>query len=257
MLSIIIPTLNEEKNINRLLKQIISKNVGDQYEIIIADAGSKDKTCEIAKSFGARIVKGGLPAVGRNQGAKYAKGDVLLFLDADLKLSPDLVAKSFKEFKERNLDVASYSLYPQINNLLLNKVTLNIFYNYPARILKKVFPMGAMGIMVRKKIFDSVGGFDEKIALAEDHYFIGQSAKIGNFGLFRSGKIYMPTRRFEKDGYFKTSWKYLKCAMHMNLYGREGLEKFSYDFGHYDKPDKKPKNPLVKTLKSVIKIKKK
>src|SRR5574344_819167 len=102
MLSIIIPTLNEEKNITRLLKQITNQQIGDMYEILIADAGSKDKTCEIAKNFGARVVPGGLPAVGRNSGAKYAKGDILLFLDADLELSPDLIKKTLAEFKERH-----------------------------------------------------------------------------------------------------------------------------------------------------------
>jgi glycosyltransferase involved in cell wall biosynthesis len=249
MLSIIIPTLNEEKNITRLLKQITDQKIGDLYEIVIADAGSKDKTCQIAKEYGARVVPGGLPAVGRNSGAKYAKGDILLFLDADLKLSPDLIKKTLEEFKERHLDVASYSLYPQINNLLLNKFTLNIFYNYPARILRKVFPMGAMGIMVNKNIFDKVGGFDEKISLAEDHYFISQAAKIGNFGLFREGKIYMPTRRFEKDGYLRTSLKYLQCAIHMNVHGREGMEKFKYEFDHYDKPKKGIKKPKKKEVK--------
>jgi glycosyltransferase involved in cell wall biosynthesis len=248
MLSIIIPTLNEEKNITRLLKQITDQEIGDMYEILIADAGSKDKTCEIAKNFGARVVPGGLPAVGRNSGAKYAKGDILLFLDADLKLSPDLIKKTLAEFKERHLDVASYALYPQINNLLLNKLTLNIFYNYPARVLRKIFPMGAMGIMVNKHIFEQIGGFDEKISLAEDHYFISQAAMIGNFGLFREGTIYMPTRRFEKDGYIRTSLKYLQCAIHMKVYGRKGMEKFKYEFDHYDEPKKSHKKAKKKDL---------
>lgn len=234
MLSIIIPTLNEEQNIGRLLKQITSQQIGDDFEIIVADAGSKDKTREVSQSLGARIIQGGLPARGRNEGAKNAKGDILLFLDADLKLSPDFIKKSLAEFKERNLDLASYSIYPQINNFFLNTASLNIFYNYPARILIKAFPMGAMGIMVKKIIFDRVGGFDESIKLAEDHYFMGQAAKIGKFGLFKNGKIYMPIRRFEKDGYIRTALQYLKCAIYMNLYGRKGLDKFSYDFDHYD-----------------------
>lgn len=235
MLSIVIPTLNEEKNITRLLGQITSQEIGDDFEIIVADAGSKDRTREVAQSFGARIVQGGLPARGRNEGAKNAKGDIILFFDADIELSPDLVKKSLEEFKKRNLDVASYSIYSQINNFYLNTLSLDLFYNYPARILRKVYPMGAMGIMVKKSIFDQIGGFDESIKLAEDHYFMGQAAKIGNFGLFKSGEIYMPIRRFEKDGYIRTALKYLKCAIYMNLYGRKGLDKFSYDFDHYDK----------------------
>lgn len=56
------------------------------YEIIRTDAGSKDKTVEIAKNYGCKIIPGGLPSKGRNEGAKVAKGDLLLFLDADLIL---------------------------------------------------------------------------------------------------------------------------------------------------------------------------
>jgi glycosyltransferase involved in cell wall biosynthesis len=57
MLSIIIPTLNEEKNISRILSAIKREKI-DDLEVIIADAGSKDKTIEIAKSFGCVVTKG-------------------------------------------------------------------------------------------------------------------------------------------------------------------------------------------------------
>jgi len=82
MLSIIIPTLNEEKYLPFLLSSIKEQNFKD-YEIILSDAGSEDRTIEIAKSYGCRVVKGGLPAKGRNQGARAAAGDLLLFLDSD------------------------------------------------------------------------------------------------------------------------------------------------------------------------------
>lgn len=85
MLSIIIPALNEEKFIPLLLESIKKQDFQD-YEIIVADAGSKDKTVEISKNYNAAIVMGGLPAKGRNEGAKIARGDLFLFLDADVIL---------------------------------------------------------------------------------------------------------------------------------------------------------------------------
>lgn len=240
MLSIVIPTLNEEKNLKRLLGLIAKENL-PEYEIIIGDAGSKDKTVQVAESFGAKVVKGGLPAVGRNAGARAAKGDVILFLDADLVLSENFVAHALLEFQERRLDIASCNIYPQTNNIYLNKMTLNVFYNFPAQIFRKVFPMGAMAIMVTKKAYDQVGGFDEKIKLCEDHYFVGSVAKIGSFGILKTGKVYMPIRRFEKDGYLRTSLKYLRSVVYMNLFGPEKLNDIEYEFGHYDKkPKKKP-----------------
>ena len=67
--SIIIPTYNEEEYLPVLLDSIKEQDF-DDYEIIVADANSTDKTVEIAKDYGCIVVEGGLPAVGRNNGAK-------------------------------------------------------------------------------------------------------------------------------------------------------------------------------------------
>ncbi|MFA5207716.1 MAG: glycosyltransferase [Candidatus Paceibacterota bacterium] len=234
MLSIIIPTLNEEKNIKTLLS-LIQKGGFDDYEVIVADAGSTDKTVEIARGYNCIITKGGLPARGRNNGAKVAKGDILFFLDADLKLAPkNFLKQSVDYFIKNDLVVASFPLLPQKNNIYLNPLTLNLFYNIPQKILKKVFPMGAMGIMVKKDIFEKVKGFDESITLAEDHYFIQQAEKLGKFDIIKKVKIYMPSRRFERDGYFRTVFKYLLCGLNMG-FCRVPERKIKYDFGHYDK----------------------
>jgi len=67
MLSIIIPALNEEKYLPLLLKSLKSQNF-NEYEIIVVDAGSSDKTVDIAKEYGCKVVKGGVPGAGRNRG---------------------------------------------------------------------------------------------------------------------------------------------------------------------------------------------
>lgn len=234
MLSIIIPTLNEEKNIKGILS-MISKGGFADYEVIIADAGSKDGTIEICRGNNCIITKGGLPARGRNAGAKVAKGDILLFMDADLKFAPkDFLKKAVKYFTDHDLAVASFPIMPQKNNIYLNPVSMNVLYNYPQLLLKKLFPMGAMGIMVRKDIFERVGGFDESITLAEDHWFVQQAERLGKFDIIRDVTVYMPLRRFETDGYFRTGFKYLACALNMGFCGRPE-RKIKYDFGHYDK----------------------
>lgn len=235
MLSIIIPTLNEEKNIERLLK-IIKKNTFDDYEIIIADAGSKDNTVKVAKENNCIITAGGLPARGRNCGAKIAKGDILLFMDADLDFSPEQFLKlAVEQFNKNELDVASFPIYPQKNNIYMNPFTLNIFYNYPQLMFQKMFPMGAMAIMVKKDSFNSVHGFDETISLAEDHYFVKQTDKDGRFGVISSVKLYMPLRRFEKDGYFRTAFKYLFCAIKL-MFGIPS-RNIKYEFNHYERDE--------------------
>lgn len=76
--SIVIPTYNEEEYLPKLLESIKMQSY-DDYEIIVADANSNDRTREIAEEYGCIVVEGGLPAVGRNNGAKVAKGEIILF----------------------------------------------------------------------------------------------------------------------------------------------------------------------------------
>jgi glycosyltransferase involved in cell wall biosynthesis len=79
MLSIIIITKNEEKYLPKLLNSIKKQNYKN-YEIIVSDAKSIDSTRKIAKKCNCKIINEGLPSIGRNNGAKYTKGDLLLFL---------------------------------------------------------------------------------------------------------------------------------------------------------------------------------
>jgi glycosyltransferase involved in cell wall biosynthesis len=90
MLSIVIPTFNEEKYLPGLLKTLQEQTFKD-YEIIVADNDSSDATRTIAVMAGARVVGGGLPARGRNLGAEVARGEWLLFLDADVILPSDFL----------------------------------------------------------------------------------------------------------------------------------------------------------------------
>src|SRR5690242_17040473 len=100
--SIIIPTLNEEKSLPRLLLSITRQTFLPK-EIIVADAFSSDKTREIARSFGCNVIDGGLPGKGRNEGVKKATQSFLLFLDADVVLPPQFLEKTMQEFFQRKL----------------------------------------------------------------------------------------------------------------------------------------------------------
>jgi len=236
MLSIIIPILNEENYLPFLLESIkryITTRPG-LVEIIVADAGSKDKTVEIAKKYGCKITKGGSPAEGRNQGVKVSQGDLLLFLDADVILPENFFEKTLKEFKERNLDIATFCLEPQTKRMT-QKFLFNIFYNLPILIFEKIFAHASQAILVKRKIFERVGGFDEKIKFAEDHSFVRKAKKFGNFGILRSSKILSSPRRFEKEGWLKTYLKYILAEIYIIFFGDIKKEIFKYQFGNYKK----------------------
>ena len=144
MLSIVIPTLNEEEYLPNLLESIARQDFKD-YEIIVADAGSQDKTLEIAQKYGCNIVPGGLPAKGRNNGAKAAKGEVLFFIDADTVLPESFLKNTMDEFTLRNMDIASFRLNPFPKNKM-SYFLVNTFYNKMITALETILPHAAVGI---------------------------------------------------------------------------------------------------------------
>jgi len=231
MLSIIIPTLNEEDLFPKLLRSIKRQRFSDS-EIIIADADSTDGTKEIAKKFGAKLVKGGLPAAGRNQGARVARGDLLLFLDADVILPKKFLEKAIREVKKRNLDVASVQLDPQTSRKMI-KFLFDRFYNYPVKKLERFLPYGAMGYLIKKDLHFKIKGFDEKIKLCEDHDYVRRAAKLGKFGVLKGVKISISLRRFYKDGWLKVILKYTSAELHYHFLGPIKSDIFHYKFGHY------------------------
>jgi len=216
-LSIITPTLNEENYLPLLLESIRKQDFRD-YEIIIADAGSKDKTLEIAKNYNCKIIEGGLPAKGRNNGAEIAQGNLFLFLDADVVLPQFFFEKTLREFRKRELDIASFFLLPKEQGKIASFL-FNLFYNFPILLLEKILPHAAMGILVKKEIFKKLNGFDKSITLAEDHDFARRAKKIGKYGIIKSNKIFVSIRRFRKDGWLKIVLKYFLCELHMIFIG--------------------------------------
>lgn len=260
MLTIVIPTLNEEKFIGGLLSSIKSQNFRD-YEIILADAGSTDKTIEIAKSFGCRIVKGGLPAKGRNEGAKAARGNLLLFLDADTELQKEFLKKAFHEFYDRKLDIASCRLLPlesvRGSRESLIKVSFELA-DYLMVAFEKLAPFGVGSmILVKPELHKKAGGFDENVRFGEDTIYIRKAAKLGKFGVLKSVKIHWSIRRFEKENWLKPIFLYILgwFLIGIDTKALDIFKKgfFEYKFGHYqDKEGKKFELPGIKTLKKIL-----
>jgi glycosyltransferase involved in cell wall biosynthesis len=233
MLSIIIPTLNEEKYLPLLLEEIKKQNFNDDFEIIVADAGSEDKTVEIAKNYGCKVVSGGLPAKGRNEGAKVARGETFLFLDADnIYLPENFLERLIKEFEERNLDVASFPIYP--NGKKIDKIIYGI-YNWWTKLTQNFLPHATNSVLVRRKIHEKISGFDEEIKIAEDHAYARKAAKFGKFGFIKTEPVLTSSRRFEREGRFKTYLKYLLAGVYMIFLGDIKSDIFKYRFNHPSK----------------------
>ena len=229
--SIIIPTYNEEEYLPVLLKSIKKQNFED-YEIIVADANSTDKTREIAESYGCVVVDGGLPAVGRNNGAKVAKGEYLLFLDSDLELTDDYLRNVIYEFKMERLGIAITQMVP-----MSEKVEDKIFHdlaNYFMISVEKIKPHGAgcYGIIAKKELHDACNGFDENLTFGEDTDYIERLAKKGRFKVLRHAKIGVSTRRLEEEGIETLIKQYGKSTINDFLGKRTDASELNYNFDH-------------------------
>jgi len=230
--SVIIPTLNEEKYLPRLLQSLQNQKFSGEFEIIVADANSKDNTSVIAEKFGCRVIKGGTPSEGRNRGAEVAKGDILIFLDADVILPQDFLQKTIEEVSRRKLETAGFILVSQdkrlIYRLIYKIVTLWMI------LTEKFWPTGMMGILATKEIHQKIGGFDETIRIGEDYDYTKKAGKFGKFGIIRSTKIYVSPRRFKKEGTIRTLLKYFIIIPHLLLIGPIRKNFIEYKFGHYE-----------------------
>jgi glycosyltransferase involved in cell wall biosynthesis len=249
-ISIVIPTLNEEKDLPRLLQSIENQTFKD-YEIIIADAGSKDKTLEIAKQYNARVVEGGMPAVGRNSGAKAANGDFLFFFDADVKLPEDFLKKAYLEMQKRYLDLATCKFNP-LSEKRIDKVMHEIT-NLGIKIYQFTDPH-AFGfcIFVSRRLFNRTRGFDESIRFMEDADFVKRASKYRSLRVLRTTSIYASIRRFEREGRFRMLMKFMQAEIYRKLKGEIRKDNIGYELGNYDKNRERLLEPKLRKLEEKL-----
>lgn len=230
MLSIIIPTFNEEKFLPHLLKSLKEQTFKD-FEIIVADNNSGDATRKIALKSGAKIVVGGLPAKGRNNGAKITQGEWLLFLDADVILPPDFLEKAMLELTKNDFAVASCYIQP-ISKKKIDEF-LHQAVNQYFKFTKRKFPHApGFCIFSKKEIHQKIGGFNEEVKLAEDHDYVLRASKLGKFEFLQSIKIPVSVRRLDRDGRLNISLKYIAVEGYLIFIGPVCSDIFNYKFGY-------------------------
>src|SRR3990172_9382448 len=167
LVSIIIPTFNSERFLDKCLKAIKNQNY-PFYEIIVVDQQSTDRTIDIAKKYKATIIPTkkpkfySPPSKSRNMGAKVAKGEYLYHLDSDMEVSKNLFQEVVSIFKTRG-EIGGIMVYEKDK-------TKGFFSKCKAlerRCYKGNDDIDAARI-VRKKIFEKVNGYDEEISSGED-----------------------------------------------------------------------------------------
>ena len=234
-ISVVIPAFNEEKLLPRLLASIRKQDFTD-YEIIVADAGSTDGTASVARAFGAKVVRGGLPGKGRNCGAVRARGDFLFFLDADVKLPKGFLRDAHGEMEERFLDLATCDVKP-LSSLFIDRV-LHRLLNVILRMGQHTSHPHAPGfcILISRRLFERVGGFDERLRLAEDHDLVTRASQYRPLRVLDTASIWIDVRRFRKEGRFSYVGKVIAAELVRFFRGAIVDESaIRYEFGNFPK----------------------
>lgn len=245
--SIIIPTLNEEKYLPFLLKNL-ERQTFKNFQVIIVDGGSIDKTLQIVKSCAERLPivllksKRKNVAFQRNYGAKKAKGKYLVFLDADNQINPSFLKKVFLFLEKKKALLIVPYIEPDKKSQNL-KILFNIVNTFIDILLmtKKPFSSGG-NMIVEKNFFFLIGGFNEKLFLAEDHDLIQRAKKFGVTAKTSSQiKIKFNLRRMEKEGRLVFFYKSLLASLHIILKGQIKKKIFDYPMGgdYFNKKNKK------------------
>lgn len=212
-ISIIVPTLNEEKHIEFLLSSFKDQSSAS-FETLIVDGGSNDRTTNIAHQHNAKIVA--LPGykefASRNIGAKMAKGEILLFTCADIIFPNNLLSKIVEKFENPELIALTGPGYPFDASLLgkIEYTVYNMVRHIFARLPKlfKKFSTSTNFLVVRKNYFDKTGGFDVD-EINADGLMGKKLLKMGEVAFFSDTFVYLSARRMKNMGFLGFNKHYL------------------------------------------------
>ncbi len=196
MISVIIPSLNEEKYIGACIKSLKDQTIKTPYEIIVVDNNSTDNTKKIAQDMGATVIEEPTRGLARakNTGARNAKGNILCFIDADCIVPNNHLEKIESLFSRfPRIDALGGVYIYHDGGIFIRFVTdtLRYFYFYHklVKLLTGIPSMSGGNTTVKKQVFEGVGGFNEKmnsILMPEDLEFSlrlklkGHKAKLFN-----------------------------------------------------------------------------
>ena len=192
--SIIIPVLNEESTITRLLSQAW---IAEADEIIVADGGSVDRTVELASAHATVIHSDPGRGMQMNAGARIATGDLLLFLHADIVLREGAINAMRKAFDEPRVVGGCFDIIFDGGDWVSSTFTWIYHHRRPFHII-----YGDAGIFCRREVFIQLNGF-KNLAIMEDYEFARRLWRTGRMALLTE-PIWVSDRRWRKAGLVRT-----------------------------------------------------
>jgi len=235
LLSVVVITLNEEKRLPRLLACLAAQSF-QNFEVIVADAKSTDTTRAIAKRWGAKVVSGGLPSPARNAGAKAARGEWLLFLDADTLIHERFIERLLAKAVDAEVGIAT--VWSRADSGRFSSRLIYGFYNVYAVITQFFWPHApGYCILIRTSIHRRIKGFDDSIEILEDMDYVRRASKFSRFRVLPL-TITTSDRRFDPGKRWRNI-KALLLAERDTLLGRIQGKRYDYVWGEHAEQHKR------------------
>lgn len=241
LFSIVIPTLNEEIFLPKLLNDLVAQKEKN-FEVIIIDGNSTDATKQKALNFKKNLdlhfftVTKRNVAYQRNYGAHKATGRYLIFFDADIRITTSFL-KKLHSFIEKSKGVIFIPQCYSQDAFFQDKTIFAVFNMLieASQITSKPFSLGG-SLIFEKNYFRYLGGFNEKLYLAEDHEIVQRAKKNGiTCVILKKIGVNVSLRRFKREGRIELLRKYLIATIHTIANGAIEKKLFDYKMGghHY------------------------
>ena len=222
--SVIIPAYNEGKTIGKTLESLREQSYRD-FEIIVVNDGSSDRTAEIAKKNGAKVItqQNAGPAAARNNGARNAKGEIVVFIDADCVADERWLEHMLKPFSDKDIAGVQGAYKSSQKSLVARFTQLDIEDRYK-RLDRKADQLdwiGSYSAAYRKNIFNELGGFDEDFPTAsgEDPEFSFKVSRKGYKLVFKQNAIVYHFHetsllKYLRTKFYRAYWRVLLYSKH-------------------------------------------
>ncbi len=232
--SVIIPALNEELYLPKLLDSLVEQTFKD-FEVILVDAESTDKTVKEAKKYhklDLTIITNKKRNISssRNIGAAKAKAPYLVFIDADNYFHPTFFER-MKDIILKGNEMIIPEIMPDSKKIYYKSLyeSANIFIRL-AKLVKHPYSTGG-NFVIKKETFQKLNGFDESIFVSEDHDIVKRANREGvKIAISDNPKVIFSVRRFEKEG-VKVLGKYLVSTIHVAFFGKITKRIYGYQMG--------------------------
>lgn len=214
LISVVITAFNEEKYLSKCLESLNNQTYPkNKFSITVVDNNSTDKTVEIAKKFGARVIsekrQGNMFAL--KHGMDDAKGDIIAVTDADTQVDKDWLWTTNKIFADSKVVGATGSMSIDAKSKIIGKlidIAYMIIVNVGVLIGKP--NLSGFNFAVRRQAFLKVGGVNPLFEMSSDVDLGIRLNKIGKIRMVNDLRVVTSSRRLEKSGLFPTLWDYVR-----------------------------------------------